>query len=511
METVQEWARKRAELVALALMACLALTASAVALQASPLWALAGLGGVLVLCAVWWGWPRSGLLALLVAGLFSRYDAEVLGRTVKAEHAAVLLVLGILLSQVLLGKRKVILTWAGAFAVAWVLWNVGATVLSPLANPAAVNHLFKLALMVGAYLCVVNLVRDEGMLQWAFRAWLAVGTLEAAWGIAVWAVYVLTRVNLGIQMTPNLPVPVPYGTLLEGNIYCSHSMSLAVAYATLVLTRPGKRLFGPRLRWTDVGLAVTLVAVALGMSRGAWLGLAAALVTALLITRRLAHRLSRRLVLTVALLLALVAGLWAFIELAPKSVPLVDRLASFTRLEEEVTVVGRLAKYQAAFASWLERPVVGWGTGSMAVLYAERGRRWAWVSNLVLHLLLDTGIIGFLLFGGFVGALLWRGAQAARRAGPTFRRRVLLALTAGFVGLLVAYQSTEATWLVLPWIHAGLLSAAARLTLAPLEEVRPEGDDPFLPVGDGKEWDGHHGRPGGQGKPSGGGEADVPA
>ncbi|MGC8837837.1 MAG: O-antigen ligase family protein, partial [Anaerolineae bacterium] len=465
MESVQGWCRRRADLVALVLMAFLALGASALALHASPLWALAGLGGVLVLCAVWWRWPRSGLLALLVAGMFSRYNAEVLGRTVKAEHLAVLLVLGLLLSQVLLGKRKVILTWAGASALAWVLWNAGATALSPLANPAAVNHLFKLALMVGAYLCVVNLVRDEGTLCWAFWAWLIVGTLEAAWGIVVWSVYVLTRVNLGIQMTANLPVPVPYGTLLEGNIYCSHSMSLAVAYATLVLTRPGTRLFGPRLRWTDVGLAVTLVAVALGMSRGAWLGLAVALVTALLITRRLAHRLSRRLVLTAVALLALLGLLWLFVELAPRDIPLVDRLASFTRLEEEVTVVGRLAKYQAAFTSWLERPIVGWGTGSMAVLYAERGRRWAWVSNLVLHLLLDTGIIGLALFGGFVAALLWRGARAAQTAGPTLHRRMLLALIAGFVGLLVAYQSTEATWLVLPWIHGGILAAAARLTL----------------------------------------------
>ncbi|MGQ9457777.1 MAG: glycosyltransferase, partial [Anaerolineae bacterium] len=408
------------------------------------------------------GWPRSGRLALFVAGLVRRSDAEVLGRTLKAEHAAVLLILALLLFQVFLGKRGLVPTGAGAFAAAWLLWNAGATALSPISIPAAPNHLLKLALMVGAYLAVVNLIRREETLVWAFRAWLVVGTLEAAWGIAVWAVYVLTRVNLGIQMTPNLPVPVPYGTLLEGNIYGSHAMSLAAAYATLVLTRPGARLFGPRLRGTDVGLAVTLVATALGMSRGAWLGLAAALVTALLITRRLAHRFSRRAVLTAATLAVLLAFLWAFLEVAPKDIPLVDRLASFTRLEEEVTVVGRLAKYQAAFTSWLERPLVGWGTGSMAILYAERGRRWAWVSNLVLHLLLDTGVIGLALFGGFVATLLWRAARAARAAGPTFRRRVILALIAGFVGLLVAYQSTEATWLVLPWVHAGLLAAAAR-------------------------------------------------
>ncbi|MBC7225031.1 MAG: hypothetical protein H5T59_12295, partial [Anaerolineae bacterium] len=64
MESVQEWFRRRGDLVAVALMACLALAASALAFQTSPLWALAGLAGVLALCAVWWGWPRSGLLAL---------------------------------------------------------------------------------------------------------------------------------------------------------------------------------------------------------------------------------------------------------------------------------------------------------------------------------------------------------------------------------------------------------------------------------------------------------------
>ena len=462
---MEQWVRQRASWVVLAAMIPLSLLAAGLTLTGSPLLALAALGGLAVLLAVWWGWPRAGLLLLIAAGMFSRYDVEVLDRTVKAEHAAVLLVLAILAGQILLGKRGVIVTWAGAFALAWVLWNVAASALSPIAFGTAINHLFKLALMAGAYLCVVNLIRTEETLHWAFRAWLIVGTLEAAWGILVWAVYVATRVNLGIQMTANLPVPVPYGTLQEGNIYGSHSMSLFAAYATLVLTRPGGRLWGPRLRGTDVGLAVTGLAVLLGMSRGAWLGLVVALVLALLVTRRLAHRLPQRIVLaSVILLLGLSAG-WLFLEFAPKSIPIINRLASFTRLEQEVTVVGRMAKYQAALASWLERPVLGWGTGSMAVLYAERGRRWAWISNLPLHLLLDTGLIGLALFGGFVAALLWRAGRAARVAGPTFRRRIILGLSVGFVGLLVAYQSTEATWLVLPWIHAGLLAAATRLTL----------------------------------------------
>jgi len=465
MERVEQWVRERAGLVALGVMALLALAAASLTVAGSPLWALLALGGLVVFLAIWWGWPRGGILCLLVAGMFSRYDVEVLERTVKGEHVAVVLILGLLAAQILLDKRGLIVTWPGVFAVGWVLWNVTASALSPIPLGYATNHLFKLALMVGAYLCMVNLIRSDGTLRWAFGAWLVVGTLAAAWGIAVWGIFVLTRTNLGVQMTRNLPVPVPYGTLLEGNVYGSHAMSLVAVYATLVLTRPGRWLFGPRLRWTDVGLAVTTVAVLLGMSRGSWVGLAAALVLGLLVTRRLAHRLSQRLILGAVILLLVLSTGWLFLELAPRSIPLVDRLASFTRLEEEVTVVGRMAQYEAALTSWLERPILGWGTGSMAVLYADRGRRWAWISNLVLHLLLDTGIIGLALFGGFVLALLWRGAKAVQAAGPTFRRRLILGLIVGFVGLLVAYQSTEATWLVLPWIHAGLLAAATRLTL----------------------------------------------
>ncbi|NLE76179.1 MAG: hypothetical protein GX605_05435 [Chloroflexi bacterium] len=469
MQRMELWFRQRAQAVALAAMALLAVAVAGLAFAASPLWPLLTLTALALLLGVWWGWPRSGLLLLLAAGMLSRYDAEVLGRSLKAEHVAVLAVLGLLGAQVLLDKRRPVVTLAGFWALAWLLWNGAATLLSPIVIAAAPNHLFKLTLMVGAYLCVVNLVRDQATLRWAFRAWLAVGTVAAAWGLLVWLIYLATRVNLGIQMTNNLPAPVPYGTLLEGNIYGSHAASLAAAYAALVLTRPGARLWGPRLRWTDVGLAATTLAVLIGMSRGSWLGLAAALGLGLLTTRRLSSRPARRLALTALLILLALVALLLVVELAPKELSLVNRLASFTRLDEEVTVVGRLSKYEAAFTSWLERPAAGWGTGSMATLYASRGRRWAWISNLTLHLLLDTGIIGLLLFAGFVVTLFWRGFRAAAAAGPTFHRRMLLGLLSGFAGLLVAYQSTEATWLVLPWIHAGLLTAATRLPLSPEE------------------------------------------
>jgi len=40
---------------------------------------------------------------------------------------------------------------------------------------------------------------------------------------------------------------------------------------------------------------------------------------------------------------------------------------------------------------------------------------------------------------------------------------MLLSLSVSFIGLLVAYQSTEGTWLGLFWAHAGLVAAATHV------------------------------------------------
>ncbi|HEM62442.1 MAG TPA: hypothetical protein ENO24_09140, partial [Chloroflexi bacterium] len=153
----------------------------------------------------------------------------------------------------------------------------------------------------------------------------------------------------------------------------------------------------------------------------------------------------------------------AAVYLLPSDIPLIGRLASLGRLGAERTVVGRLAKYDLAISAWRESPLLGWGTGGMARAFGREARVLTWVGNLELHLLVDTGVAGLVLFALFVGTLILGAVAALRSARGSPLRAILLSLTVGFAGLLAAYQATEGTWLGVFWAHAGLVAAATHV------------------------------------------------
>jgi len=128
------------------------------------------------------------------------------------------------------------------------------------------------------------------------------------------------------------------------------------------------------------------------------------------------------------------------------------------------TVAERLDTYAKALDGIALHPWIGNGTGGFGQRYVYRSiNEAAWVGNLELHLLYDTGLLGLLAFGGFLAATAWETLRAYRRTRDAWGRGLLLGLSAGLLVLLVAYQATEATWLAFTWVHLGLLRAASRV------------------------------------------------
>jgi O-antigen ligase len=129
-------------------------------------------------------------------------------------------------------------------------------------------------------------------------------------------------------------------------------------------------------------------------------------------------------------------------------------------------VAERLDTYAKALDGIAVHPWIGNGTGSFGQRYVYLSvDQPAWVGNLELHLLYDTGLLGLLAFFGCLGATGWAVVHAYRRSTDPEWRALLLALGAGMVVLLIAYQATEATWLAFTWVHLGLLRAAGRFPI----------------------------------------------
>ena len=167
----------------------------------------------------------------------------------------------------------------------------------------------------------------------------------------------------------------------------------------------------------------------------------------------------------------------------PSSWPFVDRLQSFLNLSSDATFSARLSDWSLALRDWLQQPLTGWGPGSFYDLHGELRAHPAWISNLSIRLLQETGLIGAAAFVCFALAL---GAGRINRPmasglAPVGCMQACLLRAAMCSGLMSKRRSYEAsaTRSVSPQfqrvvrIGCGALESGAQARSIPLPACRP--------------------------------------
>ena len=145
--------------------------------------------------------------------------------------------------------------------------------------------------------------------------------------------------------------------------------------------------------------------------------------------------------------------------------------AFWSRLVEPVktgldwNMMTRMTVSRITIESWLRRPIVGHGAGSInrfsAVLPDGQRFQKIWNGNLVLFVLHDSGLVGFAALLLLAVAVWRRGARAISRGGADgAMRSPTVPLLAVGAALCFAYQFTHALWLMYPYVYLGLLTGA---------------------------------------------------
>jgi len=331
------------------------------------------------------------------------------------------------------------------------------------------------------YAALVVSLDTPARLLFGVRLWLGVAAVEAVVGLLAFALYLGVHATVpGVQLDPNSNnAPLVYGTLYEGNIFGSY-MSAAFLIALALVAEEGVRRKG----LLYLVLAATAVGLLVSGTRSAW-GATAVGAVVLLALLRLGRggggggRRSRLLLRLAGGLLAVGLVVGVGLTVLPASVT-----GAFGARAQGLlnfgsgSGYGRVLLYREALAEWQGYPLLGLGPGSFAYkLSGDVSTSAAWLPNLTLLTLHDTGILGLLALVWLFGAFYAQGVGALRRAPPGETRAALVGLIAAVTALLVAFQLTPGLNLGYPWAVLALGVAAVRAT-AQVREERAASEEP---------------------------------
>ena len=254
----------------------------------------------------------------------------------------------------------------------------------------------------------------------------------------------------------------------EANLYASFLAAMA-PFAV-------ERLRQRQTIQNAVVVAVILVAIGLGVTRGAYLGLAAgfAVYVIVLLRRRPSGTWWRPFAVSA---LATVTGVFlsaAILATPPSYVPPLQggpgssaapgaTVAPTPLPEPPDTVSHRLERVPPALEDLATSPWIGLGAASFGQRYADSSQGGApdHIAILVVALFYEAGIIGALFFSVAVGLLLLALIRASRSG---WAMGFAAAYLAAIVILLAAYQATNALVFGLNWLLGGAALALAART-----------------------------------------------
>jgi len=416
----------------------------------------AATGGFLWLLWLLRRWPSAALLTVAVSVILPRYLVDIQGLSVTAERVAVPVVAVVLLLLLTPRKEGLRLGWSHLGLAVFIAANV----LGSLFNAPNAGESLRLTLLIAIaslpFWLLPNIARDYRLVRFGFFVLVALGALEALFGLVVMALYYLTGLNLGMQGDVLTGAVVPYGTMWEGNIFGSFVGAALVAALGWSLASSS----GSGRSWA-IRLAILIMALALvvSLSRGAWLGALAGTAVVLMFAgwRKVGAMAAVGAALFITLMLLQLAFPWEF-----GGLPVISRTSTISALLQgqlDGNTSERFYTYELALDHWEEQPLIGWGAGSFSQFFLYRSQSLpAWVGNLELHALHDSGAIGLL---GLMLVMLGTVPGLVRAICRTLpedqaQRGVLVGLLGACMTLLIAFQATEATWLGYTWYIFGL-------------------------------------------------------
>jgi O-antigen ligase len=335
---------------------------------------------------------------------------------------------------------------------AWIGANAVATLTSQ-RQPASIEALALLLISAPAYFVIRAVLTDEHLGPRIDRLFVVATTVfVVAYILQAFTQWLSWWSIAGISIPPLRPgdVGLTVGTVNAVALYLELMSPIAI-WLSWTISR--------RRTFTILLSGLSLFALFVTGSRGAWLGAAAGLAIAVLLAWRASGLPVRSIASTTARRIGLIATGIVVLVLSPLVVP---RMLSGD--------AGRIELWSAAWSMFTSSPVVGVGPGAWPDLRAstpisdDNFAVLATSHNSILQILTDTGVIGALAALWMVVAIARIGWRALAPDRPVDARSV--AIVAGGSLVAAAVHSVVDTQFHIPAIVLLVLHLVARLELA---------------------------------------------
>ena len=411
-------------------------------------------------------WPYGAFIVLIASSVTPRFLIEVFGWNARPEHFAVTLISLFIGVWLLRHRGEVRLEKLDYWVLTYVVLNYFSSAFRSSEPSATLRWALQNNLAVLPYFVIRFLVQDVGTLRRAFRILLVVALAESAYGIVCFASHHAFGTAIGMETGAYFSdVAAPYGSLFEPNLFGAYAASCAVLFLSVYLGDSRHRSA------CMAGFLVASLATVLSLSRAALIAFVFAIIWMVQKARRANTQWKWR-----AMILVPAVALVLLLIVPPIRAVLQERFANlfYEGLAEETTVTRYIAMGEA-LKEIPAHPLLGSGTASFQLSFdwAKYVPEWSnnptWISNVIVRIVHDTGLVGLILVLGFLISI-WRLVRQNLHQG-TPETPILLGLWAGTLLYCISFEATDGSMLAFTWVHFGFLASTAILAKGPMRYV----------------------------------------
>lgn len=391
----------------------------------------------------------------------------------------------------------------------WLALNFASSLLFAPDTVASLRMCILLTGLVVLFFATLLPLRTREGVYWASVLWASIGAGIVFLGLVQGLLFTFFGITTGMHFNRSYidgifsAVPMVTGTVWEPNLFGSYALSVALVSAGLAFS-----LHSVTRAWQlrfHVATAIGFAGAIVSMTRTVWL--VAIIMSVVLVissvwigilrpyTRlaKSAAAIGAGAAIGVLIALTLPKISWAtenpgaltIVEVAERAgmgvrgepitgadvgtsvqhdSALADRAGELAAVDQVPSLLIRQEVMVNSFKGWLQRPLLGWGTGSYPQVFVIAPGAPNWIPNIFMHVLFDTGIAGFLLFGGALGISVFRALARMREpvSGWVSADFATYGLLLATIALILTYQLTDGTWMGFTWVLLALLVAAGK-------------------------------------------------